>query len=338
MGWFDDDGYLYLNINTSLQTICITIAVICSISLLIQCAISITAVAKMRRNPRASRRLQACFVLSSISGCSYTAGIVILAVVSDQIYAIQSIAMFINFLILQSISMFWLFLLCTFILKLYLTFRSSAFEMSQTMIRLFALIVIMFFVLSSTGNILFVFFEISFEPLFFSTWILYIFGCVLAVYFFATNLLKLAKLQGQAMSPRTPSPSDLSVLQNDIKLSPRQQKSVDLATKSMMLFAIQMGSTIVILMILMFAFPIEFRAPFACFDITLNLLCSYYQFGFAQKHYRNCCGFCDDKFQGIMLNWIKRRVVMHSLSRSQAETYMANVHSTSLDTKTIQCV
>ena len=327
MGYFGDDGYLNLNINTSLQTICITITVICSISLLIQCAICITAVIKMRRNPPASRRLQACFVLSSISGCSCTAGVVIQAAVSDRIYVIQSIELFVNFLIFQSIGMFWLFLLCTFILKLYLTFRSSAFEMSRMMIRLFALIVIMFFVFSSTGNILFVFFEISFETLSFSSWILYIFGCVLAVYFFATNLLKLAKLQGQAMSLR-----DLSVLQNDIKLSPRQQELVDLATKSMMLFAIQMGSSICVLLILMPAFPFEFRAPFACFDITLNLLCSYYQFAFAQEHYRKCCGFCDDKFQGIMLNWIKRRILIHSLPRRQAKTHMANVHSRPMDT------
>ena len=329
MGYFDDAGYLNLNINISLRIICIINVVFCSISSLIQCAICITAVMKMRRNPRASRWLETFFVVSSVSGCSYTVGNVILAIGCQSVH--QSVWLPVFLLIMQSIGIFFVSLLCTVILKLYLTFKSSAFEMSLNMIRLFAVIVAMFIVLISTGGILFVF-EVYFEPLFFITWGLYIIGCALAVYLFASNLLKLAKLQGEAMSP-----SDLSVLQNEIKLTVRQQKSVDIATRSMMLFAIQMGSTMFFLLIVMTAFPMEIRALFVSFDIPLNLLCSYFQFGFAQKHYRKCCGFCDNKFQGIMLNWIKGRIFTHSLTKSQAKTHMANVRSTSINSKEIQC-
>ena len=332
MGYFDDAGYLNLNINISLRTIRIINIVFCSMSSLIQCAICITAVIKMRRNAKSSRRLEACFLVSSISGCTYTMAVAIQNIAYQSVYDNQSAWLPVFLLMMLSIGFFFVSLLCTVILKLYLTFKSSAFEMSLNMIRLFAVIVATFIVVISTGGILFVF-GVYFGPLYFIQWGLYIIGCALAVYFFASNLLKLAKLQCEATSPR-----DLSVLQNEIKLTVRQQKSADIATKSMMLFAIQMGSTIFFLLIVMTAFPMELRAIFASFDIPLNLFCSYFQFAFAQKHYRKCCGFCDDKFQGIMMKWIKRKIFTHSLSRSQAKTHMANVRSTSIGTKKIQCI
>ena len=324
MGYFDDTGYL--NLNISLHTITLINVVICSISSLIVCAICITA---FIIPPRASRRLEASFLVSSITGFLYNVVVVLSAVMSEQIDNNHPIELFIT---LQSFGMFYLSILCTFILKLYFSFKSSAFEMSRTLIRWFSVIVVMFFALNLTLNMLFCFFEVDVRILSILTSTVYIAGCFLAVWFFANNLLKLAKLQC------TTSLHDLSVLQNDVKLSVRQQKLVDLATKSMMLFAIQMGSTILCIVILATGFPSFLRSSFVSIDIIINLLCSYYQFAFAQKHYRKCCGFCDDKFEDITIKWIKRRIFVFSLSKNQAETHMANIQSASMDTKTIQSV
>ena len=325
MGFFGPDGYLKIKIDISSQTIDIIDSVILFTSFLIQCAICMPAVIKMSQNSKSNMRLEACFLVTSICACSFTVTNAMFFVIDEEKYGIEFILWFILYISGQS---FLLSLLCTFILKLYITFKPSCFRMPLTMIRLFAGIVAICALSGYLWSVLLCFCKTHSAALLFCFAFVYVMGCVLAVYFFAINLLKLAKLQGQAMSSR-----NLNVLQHDIKLSPRQQNYVDLATKSMMLFAIQIGSTIFNIFIFSLAFPRWLSPLFTTLDVNVNLLCSYYQFGFAQKHYRKCCGFCDNKFQGIMMNWIKGRIFSHSLSRNQAILFMNNVHSTSKDTK-----
>ena len=324
MGWLGPDGYLNLNLNIiSVHTINIINTVFLSISLSMQCAICITAVIKMIRSVKTSRRFGACFLVTSISGCLHTLTSLSWDVVKNNIYSDSNQSLLwlcFRILNLQSFGMFYLSILCTFILKLYFSFRLSAFEMSLNMIRLFSVIVFMIFVLNLTVNILFSisFFGVVFDILIVLGAILWIIGMVLAAWYFVTNLIRLAKQQ---------SSWDLNMMQNDSKLNPNQQELVDLVTRSMLVFAIQMGSTIVLVMILGAAVPALWTPPFISIDIIINLLCSYCQFAFAQKHYRKCCGFCDNKFQNIMLDWIRKRIFRQSLSGNQAERHMADIQS-----------
>lgn len=208
----------------------------------------------------------------------------------------------------------FLSLLCTVVLKLYLTFKASAFEMSLIMIRLFAVIVSTIIVFSFTFSTLRFIYGFHGEAapycwaLLFSCMFLYILGCFLAVYFFASNLAKLAKIQGTSLR-------NLSAQRTDMKLNPRQQMLADLATKSMMLFAFQIGSTIFISFVVAFAFPQILRRSIYCFDFAINLFCAHLQFAFAENHYRICCGCSDDMFRGFMLNWVKRKIFTHSLPK-----------------------
>ena len=118
----------------------------------------------------------------------------------------------------------------------------------------------------------------------------------------------------------------------DMKLKPQQQKLAALAIKSMLLFVIQISSTIFISCILSFAFPRTLWEAFYVIDLTINYFCAYLQFAFAMEHYRKCCGFCDDKFRRIMFNRIKREMSNHSTSQSQAKTGEAPVRSQSPST------
>ena len=202
-----------------------------------------------------------------------------------------------------------------FVFKLYFTFKSSMFQMSFTMIRLFVVIISLFFAVMLTSSILQFFVDlvalgrlVSFSAAF----SLYIIGCGLAVHFFSSTILKLAKLQ------RTSS-RNLSESQNEVTLNQRQQKLADLATKSMMLFGIQIGSSI-ITGVLGWAFSFVLRGSLVSLDVTFNLFCAYCQFAFAEMHYRKCCGFCDDKFRDMMSNRIRRSVSVVSPSTGQSKT------------------
>ena len=317
-----EKGYLSLNIPGERY---IEISIY-SISLVLQFAITILAISKIRRNPQISTPLSACFAASSSSVCSYTVSSILFHIDHfDDITILYKITT-----LIWSSSIFWFFLslLCTVILKLYLTFKSSIYRMSSTMISLFTVIVLLCIIISLMFHFVVYGLECSNNirfSLFALYGVVYLLGCSLAVYSFVKTLFAVTKTQETSFR-------NLNVAPEKMKLKPQQQKLVDLAMKSMILFAIQIASTICITSILSFAFPWSLRDATYVIDLTINYLCAYLQFAFATKHYRKCCGFCDDKFRGIMLKRIKREIANHLSSQSQPKTVEASVPSQSPST------
>merc|ERR1719242_283280 len=115
----------------------------------------------------------------------------------------------------------------------------------------------------------------------------YLIGCILAVYFFVSNLHKLAK-------SRVTSTQILSISPKGIELDQQQQRLSDLSSKYMMLFGFAMTSTILFI-ILGLCVPLQLRFNIFILDLTVNLWCIYLQFSFVSDHYRMCCGWCDGK-------------------------------------------
>lgn len=321
------DGYLNINVDSS--STCVTwinIAIPC-ISLLIQFTISILAVIKMRQHQRISTPLSVCFLMSSLCACSVTVTRVLLdffreeaddtekALDDPEMNIRYKITYFISYI---SFGSFFMCLLCIVILKLYLTFKSSAYQMSLTMIRLFGAVVSMNFVFMFTYcTLMFVFGSTGpfLTVLFFSLPVLYITGCALAVWFFISNLLRVTK--AQVISPR-----NINVAQKDVTLNTIQHRMTDLASKSMMLFVIQIGSTLFITLTVGFALPETIRGPIFPIDVSINLFCAYLQFAFAEKQYQRCCGCCDKRMRNITLNRTKRKIFKHSIEVMQSQAKM----------------
>lgn len=321
---FLTDGYLNLNVDSASPTVMYINIPIQSIALLVQFAICSMAIIKMRLNPKTNMWLKACFVVSSFCACSNTVSFAL-------VYLLDELPI-LWFIKSMSWCCFFLSLVCTAILKLFITFNSSVYRMSRTMIRLFAVVVVLIFLCTLTASILELLVQDLreqpfFTALFLFNFFLYSVGCLFAVYVFVRDLLKLAETQRTSIC-------NSGVTGKDMELTAKQQKLVNLATKSMMLFAIQLGSTMFIQVIVMWLFPIEVRGPFVAVDITLNLFCAYCQFGFSERHYQKCCGFCDRKFQGITLDWITKRIASQPLSENQTNTLHASIPSRSPSTTT----
>lgn len=317
---FYQKGLLNLDINSSSTGVTYVQIMIISISTLIQSAIFIKAIIKMNRNQKVSKPLKACFLASSFCAFCNTVSLVL----SNEFRGDTSLRKALKdpnmnipyklayFTFNMTLGCFFLSLLCTVILKLYLTFNSSIYRMSSTMIRLFTVIVVMFFAISLTYSILVFVFGFTWPAapycwalLSFSL-LLYIVGGIFAVYFFASKIVTLAKIQETTVK-------DLNTTQNDIKLNRHQQQLSDLAAKSVMLFGIQIISTCVIAVTLGLLFPAAFKPCFLSIDFTINLFCAYLQFGFAENHYQICCGKCDERVRGVVSNRTKRKIYKHSL-------------------------
>lgn len=317
-----ENGYLNLNIDTSSERVVYIEVLIHVISLLLQCTISILAIIKMRQCEKINMPLRACFAVSSFCACFCT---VSNTLINLNVFHHNHIVLKVTSLVWSvCYAYFFISLLCTFILKLYLTFKASIYRMSMTMIRLCAVIVLMCIIISimfSFSMFFFGFSGITFAVFFFGFFV-YGIGCCLAAYAFISTLLRVAKAQETTYR-------DLTVAMEDIKLKPQQKRLADLAMKSTMLFTFQMGSTFTFI-IVAFAFPPTLWDTPYVIDMTINLFCAYLQFAFAEKQYQKCCGFCDEKFEGIMLVRIKRRIFTHCLP----PTHMMMVHSRSMASNT----
>merc|ERR1712217_176264 len=114
---------------------------------------------------------------------------------------------------------------------------------------------------------------------------------------------------------RVHSTQNLSVNPKDIELDKQQQKLSDLSSKYMMLFGIAMASTI-LFQIVSFCVHFNLRSIFYSLDFTVNLLCVYLQFSFANIHYVKCCKWCDGKCKDYISRRNKRMIYKHSLTLS----------------------
>ena len=328
---FLTEGYLHLNIDGSSPTVRYISISIQSTAFLIQFVICMVAIVAIRRNPQTNWVLKIFFLASAFAALltSITSPLMdVFRGENDFVEAVQDHNMNIGFKITSFIwnisgTCFLVSILCTVIVKLYLTFKQTAFKMSMIRLNMVIPIFCMFMLTYSVLHFIFGVYGLGWVLLL-SSFLLYIAGCFFAVYCFVTRLLALAMFQ--ATTPR-----NMDVAPGDRSLNLNQQQLADLATKTMMLFGFQITSTILIICALALALPWVMRRNVYCIDITINLFCSYLQFAWAEKHYRKCCGCCDDIFRSVTSKWIRRKIFAHSTSMCHIPSISMGFRTSSID-------
>lgn len=304
MGIFED-GYLALQIDPHCHIVMIFRISTFSVALLLQCIIGIIAIRKMIQKPNIGFKANSLFMVSLFCVCLATTSLILFYVL--EIWDRGSIQIF-GPIYLFGGGTFFVSLLGTLTLRLYLTFKESAYEMSRAMTYLFITILLFLFVTVLALCILSFTLSLSdFLPIFYNVLVpalsTYFLGCALSIYFFVRNLSRLAQQT---------SLKNVNINPGDISLDHHQQQLSNLAAKFVMLFVIAIGSTI-LSQILGLAVNNFLRAPFIAIDLTINLLCIFLQFAFAKKHYRRCCGCCDQWFRHCLSRRTKRVIYQHTI-------------------------
>ena len=322
----DDDSPIVTNIN----------AFITSMALLAECAIGIAAIIKMRSNQNLNTSLKVSFLVSLFSACAFSIVPLIFIILGQE----RILEVMVNyerpychipfqakigfFIWCMSWHLFCISLYCILVLKLYLSFKSSVYEMSVTMIRLFVVIILLTCICAFSIVIMAVFIVSTHSPhdpesktilyfvqqipitipnhgLIIFFWVLVISGLALfnitgclSMFYLLRTILKLATEQKTAGR-------DLNVTQYAIKLKGKYE-----APKSMMLSTVFFQSWMVCYAIEGLVVPNTLRPSIWSIEISINLLCAYFQFSFAEKHYQQCCRCCDKKLRGFISNLMKR--------------------------------
>ena len=311
-----DEGYLKLNIDPTSAGAKIINTSIRIAALLLQCAIEVIAIIKMRRHRHINMTFNVCFMLCLLFACANNVSSLSLLFTFEywDVEVIRndvglSTVFFINFM---SIGCFFLSILAIFVLKLYLTFKESVYRMSSLMMIVFGVIICVMFIciLVISSFFFWVPFSVWFwahNTLFILCTTLYVIGCVLAVSFFISNLSKLAKARRISLYKS-------SVRKEDIKLNPQQQQLSDIAAKYVMLFSIEIGSSLFSMMLVLAVNVTSgLRVTMFTIDVFINLFCIYLQFAFAGNHYRKCCGYCDRRFRGAIAMRTRTAIYKHTL-------------------------
>jgi len=136
--------------------------------------------------------------------------------------------------------------------------------------------------------------------------ILFFIGSAMAVYFFVSNLSKLAQSRRQTITK-------MNVTKEEIHLDKVQLQLVHLAARYVLLYGIASSSSLLFTgcsLVLTLGGNME-DIPVQI-DCCINLLCLYLQFGIARNHYQFCCGRLD----GICRKVISKRTrgSIHKLS------------------------
>ena len=273
------NGFFDLDIDNDSPTVIVVKITIYSISLLLQCVMGTIAIIKMRRDQNTSIFSNILFLLTVFCSCLYCICFIVLICISeDGDMDMATGDVYIQILFVTAYLSFTVFILSVLemlILRLFLTFKDSVYQMSPVLIAVFKTLSFLIFGVFIAICILLIFTDSSFLflwSLFFGGSILYMIGCVLAVYFFISNLSKLAKAREMTMR-------DLNIPEMDIKLDPHQQQLSDLAAKYMMLFVIAMGSSILTHSVFKYFVNHSsgLRMVFISIDNTVNLFCMYLQ-------------------------------------------------------------
>lgn len=320
-----DDGYVQHwggNVDIDTDSIIAEFLILCtlSITLIIQCIIAFSAMIRMRQNPDIGIVVNICFFSSFVFGFLSCASEIVIHVWDPPNWEHNighEMATFISFF---SAGLFYWSILLTFIVRLYMTFRQSAYQMSTALMVTFSTILVLYVLLCTPLSILYVFdrslghYTLVLSELFIVVCFLYLFGCIFAVYFFISNLSKLAK--ALITSPRVSVVENEYVIEKrptDIELNGKQQDLSHLSSKYMLLFSAAMTSTMVVC-VLALAIPsqISLRGTLISLDLCVNLWCVYLQFSWAQKHYKRWCGWCDERAKKYGMKRTRRMIHNHS--------------------------
>lgn len=291
-----------------------------SVAIVIQCVIGITTICKMRNNSVIGWQVTICFMLSFGSAVCCTVGRLALVLYDPPKAERDPIYLVIDIIYDVTILLFYWSRLLTFIVRLYVTFKTSEYRMSNKTIIMFTLIMILnplvgylaYVAGTIYGNVEFL---VPIILCLLTSWfLLYIIGSGLAVHIFISNLSKLAMARLES-TRQIPSPSN-------IRLSEQQQKLSNLSAKYTMLFMPAIISTILFVLLnstLRYAFGTALFMILLPVDLCLNLWCSYLQFSFANHHYIRCCRRCDEYCRNYTLKRTRKLIYNHFISKSSHE-------------------
>ena len=208
----------------------------------------------------------------------------------------------------------FIFLLLTLVLRLRLTFNKFIYRMSQRTYYMFVGIICSMFamvclaaVIMVVDGLLYLFFAVYLPFLF-----MFLIGSALAVYFFVSNLSKLAKSRMNSMK-------NINISADDISLDKSQQKLVDLAARYLLLFGIATFSSMLFTVGGIFiAFGI--LEVLITIDFCINLFCMALQFGFAQNVYLRCCRCLDKLCRRAMSKRTRSSIHRLSIERARSDS------------------
>ena len=220
----------------------------------------------------------------------------------------------IEFVTVVSFGFFFQSLLWTFVFRLYITFKESDHPISPKLIVVFIGIIFIELAGWIVFCALFVFMEdtnplISFS-LGLSLLFLYIIGSGLAVIGYISKLSNLANRERTLIN--------LNLSARHIELDRAQQSITTLSAKYLLLFAIAIGSTILMNISSYFVnIGSGLRSPILALDMCINTFCIFLQFSFAGNQYRKCCGYCHAKCSGRMALRTKNGMYQHAMTMSR---------------------
>lgn len=275
---------------------------------LVQCIIAMVAYYQISDHGRINPYLKSLFLISVLSAWSGTMADLIGNIIMLQSGAYPNAC---TQIYAQSTGFFFVAMLATLVLRLYMTFQHSIYRMSKTLTYIFITIFALSFVLSVVGAILLVLYPDSPEKIAYGTgipfFLMFFIGTALAVTFFVRNLAKLAKTRADSASMR----NVVDIKEDDIKLNEQQQRLSDLCARYILLYFMATFSTNLCYFVLALTINVDsqFRNVFYSVDYCVNLICLYLQFGFAQAHYHQCCGCLDRPCKRFLSRRAKKSIL-----------------------------
>ena len=264
----------------------IIIISVLSVGFVFQIAVGVVACRGMLQR-KIESKLSGLFVLSWITACTYSISFITtnaLEMKGDG-FGVYIIYRLIG---IPTVMLFFIFLLLTLVLRLRLTFKDSIYRMSQRTYYMFIGIICLLFSITCIISFPFVFgISLHLEEMTFALmafFFIFFIGSALAVYFFVSNLSKLAKSMRNSMR-------NTNISAEEISLNKSQQKLVDLAARYLLLFGIATFSSLI-------SCYCGIYAPWTrggtseianAIDFGINIFCLYLQFGFAKNVYLRCC-------------------------------------------------
>ena len=281
------------------------------ICLSVQLVIAVFAFCKMRNACNLSRELEFIFYFSFLCASSTTVASALL------IWKNEERLFWCIFYV--SYTYFFLSLLVTFVLRLHLAFKGSAFEMTKNTKLILVIMLSVEFVLGIyfiVENILSVFEYLiprfvtdSATYLFL---VLYFVAASISVHSSVSNLYRVAKLEQRYGSNESAA---------NMALSKRQQKWINLSAKYISLFFIAFLSTILSLFLfIMFANTERNVISVVPADQTMNLLCIFLKFVFAKQQYRRYCCCADSCCTAMVSKCVNRDIGRTLLQREDQPT------------------
>eukprot|EP01084_Bolivina_argentea_P302610 522365_1 len=299
-----------------------------SIALMIVLTIAITTIRKLRTRIKINNILKWIFYFSVIGCLTFLGGTIytyVFCFIDELSYStliIQYITFFAYFLYIDCI-------LATLVVRLYLTFKGSMYEMSNvaknTFIALSTIIGLLFVaILCMHMNTSFIWITMDSTNHWYIVWCLFLawflsyFICaVSAVYIFCSNLLSLTLRQIRIKCRNV-------LMLNELNSS--QQKMVNMASKCVGLFVIAISSSIISIIChflsMLELLPWKITSTIFGIDCSVNVICICLQFSFATNYYVKWCKCVDVGCRRLMTNnTIKSISEIRSRSKIKKDGY-----------------